>query len=145
MSLECTGREGSKVRGQQRPCKAAIASYEPQSVTCILDSCVRQPHELHQQGELPQAQKAGGNHPAPGSQQDHPRLNTLAWSSQVKPLRDQVCQGDDRWPSHACAGKKARALRLSLSQGKQLFLRHQRCLGDPERQAWHIHIVFWPT
>lgn len=48
--MECTGREGSKVHGEQRSHKAVIASYEPQSMTCILDSCVRLTHELHQQG-----------------------------------------------------------------------------------------------
>lgn len=129
------------MHGEQRSHKAVIASYEPQSMTCILDSCVHQPHELHWQGELLQAQQAGGNHPAPGHQQDHSQLNILLNQAP----RDRVHQGSDRWPSFAYAGKKARALRRSLSQGKQLFLRPQRCLGDPERQAWHIHIVFWPT
>lgn len=62
-------------------------------MTCILESCARQPRELHQQEKLLRVQQAEGNHPAPDSQEGHPQLNTLFGPPKSRLLKDLVQQG----------------------------------------------------
>lgn len=81
-------------------------------------------------------------------QQDHPQLNTLACSFQAKLPRDQACWRMGVCVTMAftrlCREETKSSLPEPVARETAIF-KAPMLPGDPERQAWHIHIVFWPT